>query len=282
MPALNQPIFRSNAIKHYMQGREKHEFPRFVSLPTTILLWVLLALFVVATILVWSEQVPTYVATQGIVVIQYAAQPAVQPTAQSVTQPTVQPTTQPTAQPAPAARRLVSATRKSVWVIRKSALTVQRPTPAMEELASITEKPTPVSEESASAGGPVPATQKSASVAQQPIPTIGMAVFFLPPVQAQSLHAGMPINLNISSSGQHINSQITNIVPGVMTPAALRSFFHLENISLSITQPSRIVVVKLDNALATRYVGSLVTANLQVGSQRLISFLPGIGGLFGE
>src|SRR5258708_4614072 len=76
MPALNQPIFRSNAIKHYIEAREKHEFPRFVSLPITVLLWALLTLFVVATVLVWSEQVPIYATTQGIVVVQSATQPS--------------------------------------------------------------------------------------------------------------------------------------------------------------------------------------------------------------
>jgi len=288
---------------------------------------VLLAVFVAATILVWSEQVPTYVAAQGIVVMQYpaqpAAQPTVQPTAQATVQPTVQPTeVQPTAQPvaqsaiqpsrksAPATRRLISATEKPVSVIRRSGAAAQRPTPAIEAPASATERPVSVSEEFALATErpvlameqlvsvveksvskmeqlvsvaekPVSRMQRSVSVAQEPIPIV-MAVFFLPPAQAQSLHAGMPISLNIISSGRHIDSQITNIVPDVMTPAALRSLFHLENTSLAITEPSMIVVVKLDNALAARYVGSLVTANLQLGSQRLISFLPGIGGLFGQ
>ena len=73
MPELNQSIFRRNAIKHYMEGREKHEIPRFISLPITILLWALLALFVAATLVVWSEQVPIYETTQGIVTAQSAA-----------------------------------------------------------------------------------------------------------------------------------------------------------------------------------------------------------------
>jgi hypothetical protein len=214
MPALNQPIFRSNAIKHYMEGREKHEFPRFISLPITILLWTLLALFVAATVLVWSEHVPTYVTTQGIVVVQSAAQPS---------------------------SKSVSTTGKSVSV-----------------------------------------TGKSAAATGKLVPTTSMVVFFIPPVQVQNLQTGTSIRLNIGSSSQQINSQITSIEPGVMSPAALRSLFHLENTSLSITQPSMVVEVKLDPVLATTYAGSVVTANLQVGSQRLIALLPGVGGLFGN
>jgi hypothetical protein len=214
MPELNQSIFRSNAIKHYMEGREKHEVPRFISLPITILLWALLTLFVAATLVVWSEQVPIYATTQGIVI----AQPAAQSSGKSV-----------------------PASEKSTSVTGKSALTTVKPAPA----------------------------------------TI-MAVFFFPPTQAQHLHTGLPITLNVSSSGQQIKSQLTGIVPGVMSPAALNSLFHLGNIPLSITQPSVVAVVKLDSTFATKYAGSVVTGKLQVGSQRLISFLPGVGSLFGN
>jgi len=242
MPALNQPIFRSNAIKHYMEGREKHEFPRFVSLPITILLWTLLALFVAATILVWSEHVPTYVTTQGIVVVQSAAQPS---------------------------SESASTTGKSVSATGKSAPTTGKPISATGKSAPTT-------------GKPISATGKSASATGKLVPTTGMVVFFIPPVQVQNLQTRMSIRLNIGSSSKQINSQIISIQPGVMSPAALSSLFHLENTSLSITQPSMVVEVKLDPALATTYAGSIVTADLRVGSQRLISLLPGVGGLFGN
>ncbi len=214
MPELNQSIFRSNAIKHYMEGREKHEVPRFISLPITILLWALLTFFVAATLVVWSEQVPIYETTQGIVIAQSAAQPSGKP---------------------------VSASGKSTS-----------------------------------------ATGKSASMIAKPVPVMIIAVFFFPPAQARNLHTGLPISLNIGSSGQPLKSQITHIMPGVMSPAALSSFFHLGNIPLATTQPSIVVEVKLDPTFATKYVGSIMTGKLQVGSQRLISFLPGVGNLFGN
>src|SRR5437763_9090596 len=59
-----------------MQREEKHTLPRFISLPLTIFLWTLLVLFLVVGLLVWSEQVPTYATTQGIVVVQSATQPS--------------------------------------------------------------------------------------------------------------------------------------------------------------------------------------------------------------
>ncbi len=217
MPALNQPIFRSNAIKHYIEAREKHEFPRFMSLPTTILLWILLTLFVAAAALVWSEQVPVYTTTQGIVVVQSSGESA-------------------------------SATGKQVpaTAVGKSALAIGKQAPAIAKLIS----------------------------------PIAVGVFFFPPAQAQNLHTGLPVRLHVGPSGQQISSQIASVEPGVMSPAVLRALFHLENTSLSITQPSTVVIVKLNPAFATAYAGSTVMANLQVGSERLISLLPGVGSLF--
>jgi len=208
MPATNQPIFRSNAIKHYMEGRQKHEFPRFVSLPITILLWTLLALLVAAVALVWSEQIPMYVTSQGIVIVHSATQP--------------------------------------------------------------------------SKGKPVPVAGKSAPASGKPVPSTAMAVFFFPPAQAQKIYVGEPVRLDVGSSGPQFSSQIASIEPSAMSPEALRALFHLENASLPITQPSTVVVVKLNPAFATAYAGSTVTANLQIGSQRLISLLPGVGSLFGK
>jgi hypothetical protein len=103
-----------------------------------------------------------------------------------------------------------------------------------------------------------------------------MAVFFFPPAQAQNLHKGAPIHMSIGLSGQQVSSQITSIEPGVMSPAALRLLFHLENASLPVNQPSTVVLVKLDTAFAAAYAGSTLTANVQVGSQSLISLLPGV------
>lgn len=221
MPAPNQPIFRSNAIKHYMQGREKHDFPRFVSLPLTLLLWALLALFITATVMVWSEQVPTYATTQGVIIVQ------------SVTQPS-----------------------------GKSVLVSGKQVPATGKSVATT-------------GKQVPATDKLVS------PT-AIAVLFLTPAQAKNLRIGTHILLHVGSSGSPFSNQIAGIEPSVMSPKALRALFHLGNVSLSITQPSTAVIVKLDPTFATAYAGSTVTADLQVGSQRLVSLLPGVGSLFGK
>jgi hypothetical protein len=62
-----RPIFRDEAIKHYMQSREKSVLPRFVSPPTFILLWIFFALCLISGVLAWDIQVPTYLSSIGIV-----------------------------------------------------------------------------------------------------------------------------------------------------------------------------------------------------------------------
>ncbi len=63
----NHPIFRQNAVKHYMQNRQKDTLPRFISLPIALFLWVLLGLLLIVGLLAWYEQVPDYATGQGAV-----------------------------------------------------------------------------------------------------------------------------------------------------------------------------------------------------------------------
>jgi len=63
----NHPIFRQNAVKHYMQNRQKDTLPRFISLPIALFLWALLGLLLVVGLLAWYEQVPTFISGNGVV-----------------------------------------------------------------------------------------------------------------------------------------------------------------------------------------------------------------------
>src|SRR2546429_475543 len=63
----NHPIFRNNAVKHYMQSRDKDSLPRFISLPIALFLWILLGLLLVVGGLAWYEQIPSYVSGNGVV-----------------------------------------------------------------------------------------------------------------------------------------------------------------------------------------------------------------------
>jgi hypothetical protein len=64
----NRLIFRAEAIRHYMQGRDKSVLPRFTSPRVAIFLWVFAVLMLAGGLLAWLVQVPVYASGVGIVV----------------------------------------------------------------------------------------------------------------------------------------------------------------------------------------------------------------------
>lgn len=107
------------------------------------------------------------------------------------------------------------------------------------------------------------------------------ALLFLPPNPSFHLSVRMPIHLQIGTSGLQLNSTIATFRPDPLSPNQIRQQYGLGDNAFSlITQPSLIVTAQLDASISGRlYAGSLVTAQLQVGSRRLISLFPG-GGAF--
>jgi hypothetical protein len=106
-----------------------------------------------------------------------------------------------------------------------------------------------------------------------------VAIVFLPPDQSAQIRVGLPVDIQIGSAGMSVQSTIAQVEPGIMSPAAVRQSYHLEGVgALLITQPSIVAIVKLDTTLpATIYAGSLLTARVETGSQRLLSLLAGLG-----
>ena len=50
-----------------------------------------------------------------------------------------------------------------------------------------------------------------------------------------------------------------------------------------ITQPSIVLIIRLSTTLpASAYTGSLCTAKVETGSQRLLALLPGLGNFLGS
>lgn len=68
MSASQHPIFRENAIKAYVRGRDKDILPRFIAPPTFLFIWILLLLFLFIGGLVWNIRLPTYLSGTGFVV----------------------------------------------------------------------------------------------------------------------------------------------------------------------------------------------------------------------
>lgn len=186
----NHPIFRNNAVKHYMQGRDKDTLPRFISLPIALFLWVLLGLLLVVGLLAWYEQIPSYISGRGVVL-------------------------------------------NSNYAPRSSS-----------------------GEEA-------------------------VAVAFFAVDQAAHLHVGQSVFVRFASSTQSLKGTILTVDP-VVSPTVAVQRYGLGNDASLITQPSAVALIQLDNTSSSLYAGNILTANVQVGSRRIISLLPGIGSLLGK
>ena len=112
------------------------------------------------------------------------------------------------------------------------------------------------------------------------------AIIFLPATSSSSLkvRAGMAILLQVGTAGPALHGKIATVEPEVMSPSEARTKYSLNgSLALAITQPSIAVSVKLGPGLpAQKYTGSIVGAQVQVGSRSVLSLLPIIGQLIGE
>lgn len=191
MSVPKNPIFRDNAVKHYMQSRDKDTLPRFISLPIALFLWILLGLLLVVGLLAWYEQIPSYVSGRGMML-------------------------------------------KSNYV-------------------------------------PPSASNNKA-----------VAVAFFAVDQANHLHAGQNVFVNFASSTQSLTGTLLKVDPIVSPAVALQRYGSGSDGASLITRPSAAAIIKLDNTSPALYAGNILTVNVQVGSCRIISLLPGIGRLLGK
>jgi hypothetical protein len=109
------------------------------------------------------------------------------------------------------------------------------------------------------------------------------AVVFLPANSSMHVHAGQLILLQIGSTGPQLHYRVDRVEPGIISPSEARKRYRLDSAtSQLITGPSMVLTISLGPAFpAHQYAGSTVTARLQVGSQRVLSLLPGLGQLIG-
>jgi len=110
-----------------------------------------------------------------------------------------------------------------------------------------------------------------------------VAVVFLPPDQSGHMRVGLPVHVQIGSAGTYVQSTIAQVEPGITSPEAARKRYRLDGLSaVLITQPSIVLIIRLSTTLpASAYTGSLCTAKVETGSQRLLALLPGLGKFVG-
>ncbi len=98
------------------------------------------------------------------------------------------------------------------------------------------------------------------------------------------LHVGLPVLVQVGTSGPQWQQTVTAVEPRVMSPFEVRSQFGLDGAAtLLATQPSAVVLIRSGLHLTeSLYAGSIVRVQVQVGSQRIISLFPGLGELIRE
>jgi hypothetical protein len=105
------------------------------------------------------------------------------------------------------------------------------------------------------------------------------AIVFVPVSHALQVYIGQPILLQIGATGTQLHYKVERVVPGILSPNEARRRYGLDNAtSPTITGPSIVLTISLGPAFpAQQYAGSPVSAQLQIGSQRVLSLLPGLG-----
>jgi hypothetical protein len=66
----SRSIFRSKAVEHYLQSREKTILPFFVAPPVFAFYWLLLGIFLMSGLVAWFGQVPLYASGIGLISAQ--------------------------------------------------------------------------------------------------------------------------------------------------------------------------------------------------------------------
>lgn len=111
-----------------------------------------------------------------------------------------------------------------------------------------------------------------------------LAVLFVATNQQHVVHSGEPVQLQIGSTGPLLLRTVTAVAPTPLSPEQARQHYHLDGaLSLLVIQPSVVIMVTLDARIpASSYAGSIVHAQVQIGEQSLLSFLPILDQLSGE
>lgn len=101
------------------------------------------------------------------------------------------------------------------------------------------------------------------------------AVIFLPATSNLNVRVGLPIQVQIGSAGPQLNTTVTTVETTVLSPFALRQRYSLNgSLATIVTQPSIVLTANLGSAVSTNmYAGSMVNAQVQVGTQRVLSLL---------
>ena len=95
------------------------------------------------------------------------------------------------------------------------------------------------------------------------------ALIFVPSSPSLHLQVGQPISAQIGQAGPQVTTAIGAVESQILSPDEVRKQF-----SVSITDPS-VAITALVGPNLSLYAGSPVQAQIEVGSERLLSLFPG-------
>lgn len=108
------------------------------------------------------------------------------------------------------------------------------------------------------------------------------AVLFVPPDREAQLHPGQRVRGQLGSSGRFVQGAIAIGSHPLLGPDVVRTRYGLSGTDV-VEEPVRVVTVRLRTAMpASAYAGTRFDARIEVGSRRLLAFLPGLGNLLGS
>ena len=128
----------------------------------------------------------------------------------------------------------------------------------------------------------IPTYTSGAGIVQPGKGGSSIAVVFLPAGPSTTVHVGESARVQIGSL--QVQGKVMQVDPIMMSPDNARKHFPLQGKNSSlVTQPSLIALVKFTTSVpSSTYAGSSLSAQIEVGSQRILSQLPWIGQLIGN
>jgi hypothetical protein len=114
-----------------------------------------------------------------------------------------------------------------------------------------------------------------------------VVIAFLPAEYLSRLRVGQTLFLQMERSGGRLGSAVMSVAPEVFSPEVARKMFAINaGDALDLVRPSAVAVARFEPAPSSlpvaAYLGSVYQVEIEVGSRRVISFLPLIGRFFGE
>lgn len=98
-------------------------------------------------------------------------------------------------------------------------------------------------------------------------------VVFIPATSDLNVKVGLPVQVQIGSTGPQLNTTVATVGTTVLSPSDIRQRYGLDgSLANIVTQPSIVLTANAGSALSAKtYAGSLVSVQVQVGTQRVLS-----------